>query len=86
MILKIFSVYDNAAGAYLQPFFAPTVGLAVRSFSDAVNDPKHQFNTHVHDYTLYLLGEFNDSDGSFSPQTEPVKISTAKETLMKSVN
>lgn len=85
MILKIFSVYDTAAGAYLQPFFAPTLGLAIRSFQDAVNTPDHQFARYSHDYTLYLLGEFNDSDASFSPQQEPVRVATATETKMTTV-
>ena len=86
MILKIFSVYDTAAGAYLQPFFAPTTGLAIRSFSDAVNDPNHQFAKYSHDYNLYLLGEFNDSDGSFTAQPDPVRIATATETKNREID
>lgn len=85
MILKIFSVYDTAAAAYLQPFFAPTMGLAIRSFSDAVNDPNHQFAKYSHDYNLYLLGEFNDSDGSFTPQTDPLRVATAQEAKLKDI-
>ena len=85
MILKTFSVYDSAAGAYLQPFFAPTVSVAMRSFSDAVNDPNHQFNKHAADYSLYLLGDFDDSDASFSPVGEPVRVASAKETLYKDI-
>lgn len=85
MILKVFSVYDTAAGAYLQPFFAPTLGLAIRSFGDAINNPDHQFSKYAHDYTLYLLGEFNDSDGSFTAQPDPVKVATASETKYKDI-
>lgn len=85
MILKVFSVYDTASAAYLQPFFTPTTGLAVRSFSDAVNDTNHQFSKHVADYSLYLLGEFDDNNGTFTAQPEPVRIATARETLLKDI-
>lgn len=85
MILKIFAAYDRAAAAYLQPFFAPTTGLAIRSFHDAVNDSNHQFNKHADDYTLYLLGEFNDSDGSFTCPREPEKIISAADTRYKDI-
>ena len=84
MIHKVYSVYDIAAAAYLQPFYAPTVGMALRSFVDAVNDPNHQFAKYSSDYTLYLLGEFNDSDGSFN-SFEPEKILSAKEALYKDI-
>lgn len=81
MMLKVFSVYDKAAGAFLQPFFAPTSGLAIRSVADAVSDTAHQFNRHAGDYTLFILGEFNDADGSFSRMVEPEKIITCTELL-----
>lgn len=66
MIFKVFSVYDAAAEAYLQPFFTPTLGLAIRSFSDAVNQEGHQFSNHAADYTLFEIGEFDDSTGNLS--------------------
>lgn len=85
MFLKIFSVRDSAADAFLQPFFAPTTGLAIRSFQDAVNDVSHQFNKHSLDYHLYLLGDFDDATGNLLVQPEPVKIGSAFEYLIKDV-
>jgi len=62
MMQKIFAIYDEKAKAYLPPFFLPQRGMAIRTFSDCVNSPDHQFGAHPHDYTLFSLGEFNDSD------------------------
>lgn len=61
--MKIFAVRDNAIGAYLQPFFSPTSNAALRSLKEAVNDPKHEFHKHAGDYSMWYLGEFDDSDG-----------------------
>lgn len=69
MRLKVFSVYDSKAAAYLQPFFSTTVGLAMRSFGDAVKDEGHQFHRHAADYTLYQIGEFDDEKGILSSTT-----------------
>lgn len=64
MILKVFSVYDSKAEAYMQPFFFNSRGQAVRAFSDTANDPKSQLNRHAGDFTLFEVGEYDDSNGN----------------------
>lgn len=61
MILKVFAVRDMKAEAFLQPFFSPSVGSALRAFSDAVNDKQCPFNKHPGDYVLYEIGSYDDS-------------------------
>ncbi len=61
MITRIFTVYDEKTEAYLSPFFAMTAGEAERKFSDAVNDPSSMFNKHAADFTLFMIGTFDDS-------------------------
>ncbi len=61
MIHKIFTVYDEKAKAFMPPFFLPETGMAVRVFTDCVNDPTHQFYKHPADYNLYDIGTFDDS-------------------------
>lgn len=85
MIIKFYSVRDSAAGAFLPPFCAPTDGLAIRSFMEAVNDQTHSFHKHSSDYTLYLLGEFDDNNGALSPQETPIKLLSAFEALIKDI-
>lgn len=67
MILKIFTVYDQKAKAFLPPFFMAQRPAAERAFSDCVNDDTHQFGKHPEDYTLMEIGEFNDESGIISP-------------------
>lgn len=65
--LRAFSVRDQKAEAYLRPFFAPTAGMAIRSFSDAVNDESQEMCRHADDYTLFEIGEFDEMTGTFTP-------------------
>lgn len=78
MIIRMFSVHDKAAGAFLQPFAEKTRASAIRAFSDAVNDEKSQFFAHRADYTLYEVGEFDDANGRYTTE-EPVRLVSALE-------
>lgn len=65
----LFTVYDSAAGAYLDPFVAPSPEFAIREFKRAVNDEGHQFNRFPEDYTLFLMGTFDPMNGNLTPLT-----------------
>lgn len=66
MRLCIFSVHDQAAGVFMQPFHAVASGIAVRGFADAINDPQHDFSKHPGDYTLFELGTFDQETGQYT--------------------
>lgn len=64
-IQHVFTVYDQAAGAYLQPFTFPTHGEAIRAFISAAMDPTHKFNRHGEDFSIFFLGTFDDNTAKF---------------------
>lgn len=64
MILKVFTVRDDKAGAFMQPFFSPTMGTAERSFMDACKG-EGPFAKYPHDYNLYYLCDYDDQTGKF---------------------
>ena len=66
MIHKIFAVYDSKAETYTPPYFQHKEAMAIRSFADCCNDPGHTFGVHPEDYTLYNLGEYDDSLGTIT--------------------
>ena len=68
---KLFSIHDVKAGAYLPPFWLPTIEMARRSFADCVNMETHAFAKHPEDYTLFHVGDFDDETGRLEP-VEPV--------------
>lgn len=61
------AVHDSAVGAYNRPFFAPALPAAVRSFVDEVNRAAadNLMYSHPDDYTLWILGQFDDVEGVF---------------------
>jgi len=61
MILKMFTVYDSKAEAYLPPFFMRSTGEAIRSWTQAINDQNSTFSKHPADFTLFMVGEFDDN-------------------------
>lgn len=66
MKISMFAIYDDKAEAFIQPFFSPNQAVAKRQFSTAINTVDHAFNANAADYTLFELGEFDQSTGSFS--------------------
>lgn len=84
MKLKIYAVYDSKIEAFNQPFYSRTRGEALRSWTDAVNrdtDPSgtNNFKLHSGDYSLFELGEFDDSSAKFHLHTAPISLGTALE-------
>lgn len=66
MIHKIYAVYDSKAESYTPPYFQHTEAMALRIFGDTCNDKGHTFGMHPEDYTLFHLGEYDDSTGTIT--------------------
>ena len=81
MKLVLCTVKDRAADAFGRPMFVPSVGVAIRSFSDEVNrkDPDNQLHNHPDDFDLYELGEFGDNTGFFALHDQPKLLSLGKQ-------
>lgn len=58
--MKIFSIYDSKAEAYITPFFSPTTATAIRQFEQACNDQNTDFHKFAGDYTLFEIGNFDE--------------------------
>jgi len=43
-----------------------TDGQATRTFSDMCNEPNHPIGNHSEDYTLFMIGEFDDQKGEIT--------------------
>lgn len=72
MILKVFSIFDTATGAYNQPFFMLTSKEAIRAFTRMANDPESGISLQPSDYHLYYLGSYDNATG-FINQDENIK-------------
>lgn len=85
MIYEEFAILDTAVGAFNTPIFVRSRGQAIRSFQDACNDQKSDFNKFASDYVLYSLGTFDDSTGHHTQAREPERIVSALEVLTKDI-
>jgi hypothetical protein len=84
MRYKILAIRDRALDAYGQPFFAPSHGAAIRSFSDEINraSDQNQLFKHPEDFDLFSLGEFDDATGEFEA-TRPTQLAVGKDLATK---
>lgn len=81
MIDQIFSVYDSKAEAYLPPFMLPKVAMAQRTFGDTVNSSDSQMYLHPQDYTLFHLGEFDNTKAQYDLFAAPKSLGNGVEYL-----
>ena len=79
MLQKIFTIYDSKAESYSNPVYLNSTGLAVRTFSDSVQDPESPFAQHPADYTLFELGTYDDSNAKFDLLSTPKSLFVAIE-------
>ncbi len=79
MLQKLFSIYDSKAESFSNPVYLSSTGLAVRTFSDSVQDPDSQFAKHPADYTLFELGTYDDQTAEFKLLPTPKSLFIAIE-------
>lgn len=76
---SIFAVLDAAAGTFGNLIVVPHVGVAVRAFTDQVNNPDrdNNFYHHPQDFALYEVGSYDDTQGVITPLPLPKLITQA---------
>lgn len=75
--MKIFTVYDVKAEAYLQPYFSVTTATAVRAFQAAANNTEHDFHRFAEDYTLFEIGTWDEATGDIVQFKAMIPLGTA---------
>lgn len=72
----IVCVRDVCADLFGQPMFQASVGMAQRSFSDAVNrqEANNIIAQHPEHFELFLLGSFDDQTAEFDLLSKPKQL------------
>lgn len=69
---QMFAVRDNKLEAYGQPFLAKNQSHAVRLIGELVNkDLENNFHKYPQDFTLFAIGEYDDSTGLCQSEDTP---------------
>jgi hypothetical protein len=79
MKLFIYTVYDSKAECYLSPFYCKSKGEALRSFAEIANDKQSQIGKYPEDFTMFELGEFDDSNAEFKMHKASIALGCAIE-------
>jgi len=73
----ICSVRDIAANVYAAPFTSQNIQTALRDFGHACRDPNSALSRNPEDFTLYVIGTFDDDLGVIEPcAAEPIANAT----------
>ena len=75
--VNAYAVYDMKAAAFMNPFFMPTDGMAIRSFTKAAIEDGHDFQLYGGDYTLFRIGSWDPVRGELVTQEPHDNLGTA---------
>lgn len=80
----IISVFDRAVNAHVSISSVHGVGVAIRGFSDEVNNPRdgNNLNKHPQDFDLYEIARVDDQTGVIDP-TGPILLIRGIDAVVK---
>lgn len=81
--MKIFAILDKKAGAYMEPFFFPNKGLALRAFEEFVNSEKSTAFKYPADFSIWAIGEYDEKLGVITSLPKPEHVDEALNVLKK---
>lgn len=82
--MKIVSVQDTKAQAFLNPVIQRTTAEALRTFEAQTQQEGSAFNKHPSDFILFELGEWNELTAEIIVYPKPRALATASEFISKS--
>lgn len=82
MRLFIVSIRDEALGAFMRPAYVPSVGVAIRGFTDECNKAESEIRKHPEDYCLFYFGSFDDETGEFEIKSTPERLIAASQCMV----
>lgn len=74
---KMFAVRDAKSAVFLMPQVYINEATAIRAFQDGCSEPKSAWAKHPEDFTLFLLGTYDESTGLLTPAVQPVSLACA---------
>jgi hypothetical protein len=64
--INIYSVRDSKAKAFHKPFFLQNDEVMKRELGNLASDPNSLLGKNSEDYDVYLIGEFDERDGTIN--------------------
>lgn len=73
----VYAVFDSAAGSFGNLMVFPSDGLAVRAMREAVQSKDSLINKNPTDFSLFVIGRYDQAQGELIPMKAPEKIIAA---------
>jgi len=83
MKYSVCAVKDRAVDAFNRPLYVPTIGVAIRSFTDECNKTDSELHIHPEDYDLYEIGTWDDQTAIYISLEAPRVIARAQDIAIK---
>jgi len=80
--MKVFSIYDSKAEAFMTTFYLKKEQLAIREFEAVVNQKGSKINTNPEDFALWYLSDYDETTGIYK-QTQPSQLMLAINVIKK---
>jgi len=77
--LVLMSTFDAKVGLFIHQFFVRSTAEGMRVFADEAVRDGSQIALHPEDYSLFRLGELDQTNGMFVSEMAPVQVATALE-------
>lgn len=83
MRTNMYCIYDQAAEAFIMPFFMHTDTMAIRAFAGNVNsNEEDNITKHPEQFCLFKVGTFDDKKGMFEPLDSPKALGLGNEYVL----
>jgi len=88
MKYSLFSIKDKALDTYSAPYMQATADAGIRMFRDLVyfGDENNRYKRSPEDYTLYIVGEFDDETAELANLEKPILLTSATEMIGENSN
>jgi len=83
--MRMYSIHDSKAEAYLSPIYFKTKGEALRAFEASCKDTDSNFYKYPSDFTMVELGEFDESTATIISYDKPLILANASEFVVKQI-
>jgi hypothetical protein len=71
---KVFTIWDEKVGAYLDPMTCVNKGEALRIMSEVLTNPEHKFSKFSQDFTLFEIGDYDEITGTLIPYKKGISV------------
>ena len=85
MITNMYTIYDSKAEIYTPPMHFRNDAEALRQLGQEANNPDSKLNKFAEDYSLFLLGEWDEDTAEFEIRESPKCIAKFHELINKPV-